>query len=101
MMQIGEKGTRLVCFSRKKATAIASTGILALLSGCERAPTFNIVGSFFPAWLFCVIAGITLAAVLHWVFTKIEIDKHIKPSILVYPCLAASFACALWLIIFS
>jgi hypothetical protein len=74
---------------------------LTLLAGCERAPTFSIVGSFFPAWLFCTIAGILLAWAAHWFFNRIQIEKYIHPSILVYPCIAAFFAFTLWLVIFS
>ena len=74
---------------------------LVLLAGCERAPTFSIVGSFFPAWLFCTIAGILLAWGAHWLFARIQIDKYIQPAIIVYPCIAAFFAFTLWLGIFS
>lgn len=80
---------------------IAGIGMLLLLGGCERAPSFNILGSFFPAWLFCIVAGIIFAAVAYWLFARVKIDKEIKPTILVYPCLAASFAFTLWLVFFS
>ena len=74
---------------------------LALIAGCERAPTFSIVGSFFPAWLFCIFAGILLAWGAHWLFARIQIDKYIQPTIIVYPCIAAFSAFTLWLVIFS
>lgn len=82
-------------------TLTATMGAGALLSGCQRAPTFSILGSFFPAWLFCIVAGILLAWAAHWFFARLELDKHIKPAILVYPCLAAFCAFTLWLAIFS
>lgn len=79
---------------------IAVVGTLLWLSGCSRAPSFNILGSFFPAWLFCIVLGIALAALSYWVFAQLRIEKEVKPSILVYPCLAAFFAFTLWLILF-
>jgi len=82
-------------------TLTATMGALAPLAGCQRAPTFSILGSFFPAWLFCIVAGILLAWAAHWFFARLELDKHIKPAILVYPCLAAFCAFTLWLAIFS
>ena len=85
----------------KNPAIFAALGSLALLSGCERAPTFSILGSFFPAWLFCIIAGILITWGAHWFFTRLQIEQHIKPSILVYPCLAAFCAFTLWLVIFS
>ncbi|HTZ90518.1 MAG TPA: YtcA family lipoprotein [Alloacidobacterium sp.] len=95
------KRSRPVSLSQKSAALVASAGALALLGGCERAPTFSIVGSFFPAWLLCIVAGILLAWGAHWLFTRFEVDKNIQPAILVYPCLAAFFAFTLWLVIFS
>ncbi|MGC1293706.1 MAG: YtcA family lipoprotein [Alloacidobacterium sp.] len=90
-----------MAFSEKKVAVFSALGSLALLSGCQRAPTFSILGSFFPAWLFCIIAGILLAWGAHWLFSRLQIDKHIQPAILVYPCLAAFCAFTLWLVIFS
>jgi hypothetical protein len=103
MEKIGmkKKGNRLVALSQKRAVMIAATGTLALLSGCQRAPTFSILGSFFPAWLFCIIAGILLAWGAHWLFARLGVDKHIQPTILVYPSLAAFFAFTLWLATFN
>jgi YtcA family len=95
------KGSRLVALSEKNIAVLSALGSLALLSGCQRAPTFSILGSFFPAWLFCIIAGILLAWGAHWLFSRLQIDKHIQPAILVYPCLAGFCAFTLWLVIFS
>jgi hypothetical protein len=95
------KGSRLVALSEKNIAVLSALGSLALLSGCQRAPTFSILGSFFPAWLFCIIAGILLAWGAHWLFSRVQIDKHIQPAILVYPCLAGFCAFTLWLVIFS
>jgi len=59
------------------------------------------MGSFFPAWLFCIFAGILLATGIHWLFVRMELAKEIVWTIVVYPCLAAFFAFSLWLIFFS
>jgi YtcA family len=70
-----------------------------LLSGCTRAPTFDIAGSLFPAWLVCLAIGISLAAISHWLLSRKKIS--IALPVLVYPCLAALFTFLLWLIFFS
>ena len=72
---------------------------IGLLSGCSRAPTFDIVGSFFPAWLVCLIAGIFLASFAHWLLSRLKITLLVP--ILVYPSLAALFTFLLWLAFFS
>lgn len=71
------------------------------LAGCRRAPTFNILGSYFPSWLLCLFAGILLAGVANRLFAHFGIDKEILWPVVVYPCLSLLFACALWLILFS
>jgi hypothetical protein len=86
---------------RKLTAPLAALGALGVLAGCGRAPSFNILGSFFPAWLICMVVGILLAAVVHWLLARFKFDKEIAWAILVYPCLAAFFAFTLWLVFFS
>jgi hypothetical protein len=89
-----------VQLSRKTAASLAALTSVGA-TGCGRAPSFNILGSFFPAWLICMVAGIVLAAVAHGVLTHYKLAKEISWTILVYPCLAAFFAFTLWLVFFS
>ena len=72
---------------------------IGLLSGCSRAPTFDIVGSFFPAWLVCLFLGILLAVLARWLLVRLKVA--IVLPILVYPSLAALCTFLLWLIFFS
>jgi hypothetical protein len=86
---------------KQSAVSVIALAGLGLLAGCGRAPSFNILGSFFPAWLICMIVGIILAALAHWILKAINREKLIHWGIIVYPCLAAFFAFTLWLIFFS
>jgi hypothetical protein len=73
-----------------------------MASGCSRAPTFNILGSFFPAWIMCGVVGILLASLARLFFVRIKLeDQLLAPLILVYPCLTALFTFTLWLVFFS
>jgi hypothetical protein len=87
--------------SRRTMTLLAVLGGLSALAGCARAPSFNIVGSFFPAWLICMVVGIVLATIARWVLAYYKLDKEIVWTIVVYPCLAGFFAFTLWLVFFS
>lgn len=87
--------------SQRTMASFATLGSVGALTGCGRAPSFNILGSFFPAWLICIGAGIVLAAIANWVLRRYKLDKEIVWTILVYPCLAAFFAFTLWLVFFS
>jgi YtcA family len=83
----------------------AATGTLPLAMlwsmGCSRAPTFNILGSFFPAWILCGVIGIILTAIVRYVFVRTKFERELSPLILVYPCLAALFTFTMWLIFFN
>lgn len=69
-----------------------------LLTGCSRAPSVDILGSFFPAWLLCLILAVLLATFIRLMLLRIRV-KVVLP-ILVYPSLAALLTFALWLIFF-
>ena len=81
--------------------AAASSAVTLLLAGCSRAPSFNLLGSFFPAWILCGVIGILLAVAVRLFFVRIKLEPQLKPLILVYPCLAAFFTFTLWLLFFS
>ncbi len=72
-----------------------------MATGCSRAPTFNILGSFFPAWILCGVLGILLAVVVRIVFVRLDFEKELSPLILVYPCLALFFTFTIWLLFYS
>lgn len=75
--------------------------VAAQLAGCRLAPTFNILGSFFPSWLICLFAGIIVAVIANRLFARFALDKEILWPVVVYPCIALLFACTIWLIFFS
>jgi YtcA family len=83
------------------AAAAASSAAMLLVAGCSRAPSFNLLGSFFPAWILCGVIGILLAVAVRLFFVRIKLEQQLKPLILVYPCLAAFFTFTLWLLFFS
>jgi hypothetical protein len=72
-----------------------------LLSGCDRAPSFNVLGSYFPAWLVCILAGIAGASLVSLSLAKIQMEYLMRWTIVVYPCLSGSIAFTLWLLLFS
>ena len=69
-----------------------------LLAGCSRAPSVDILGSFFPAWLLCLILAILLTALVRLALSRFHMKLALP--ILVYPSLAALLSFALWLIFF-
>jgi hypothetical protein len=86
----------------KRGAPVAVAWLTMLfVNGCSRAPTFNILGSFFPSWILCGVIGLLLTVAVRLVFVKIKFEQEIAPLILVYPCLAAFFTFTIWLVFFS
>ena len=71
--------------------------LLILLTSCGRAPSYDILGSFFPGWLICLGVAILLTAVSQWLLSRYV---EISWPVLVYPSLTAVFAFGLWLALF-
>ena len=64
-------------------------------SGCSRAPSFDILGSFFPAWLVCLAAALLLTVLARWLLSLARVELALP--ILTYPSLTAVFTFSLWL----
>ena len=77
------------------ATAAA---VFTLLSGCSSAPSRNILGSYFPSWMICVLVAICLTIVVRVVLAKVGIEDELPAPILVYLSVTLAFTFALWLL---
>jgi hypothetical protein len=86
---------------RMPLVRVAAMGGWCALTGCSRAPSFNIMGSFFPSWILCGVLGILLTAGARFLFVHYKFEQELSPLILIYPCLAAFFTFTIWLICFS
>jgi uncharacterized membrane protein YeaQ/YmgE (transglycosylase-associated protein family) len=86
---------------KRLAINVAVTSLLVVATGCMRSPDFNILGSYFPAWIFCIVAGIIAAALARLVFRRFNFEHQLRPLALIYSCLACFFACTLWLLFFN
>ena len=84
---------------RAASGALLPLGLLPV-AGCQQAPSFNILGSFFPAWLLCVTLGILLAAGTRFLLLAVHLEEALSPPIVMYPCLTALFTFGLWLLFF-
>lgn len=70
-------------------------------SGCSRAPSIEVIGSFFPAWMFCIIGALVLAGLMRMALLRWELEPKLGPLVVFYPCLTVAITCLLWLILFS
>jgi zinc transporter ZupT len=83
------------------ALTVACAAPIISVTGCSRVPTFDILGSFFPAWILCGVAGVLLTVGMRVLFVRMKFEEELSPLALIYPCLAAFFTFSVWLLFFS
>ncbi|HEY4358152.1 MAG TPA: YtcA family lipoprotein [Acidobacteriaceae bacterium] len=79
---------------------IFTPAILLLCTGCGRAPSVDVLGSFFPVWMVCLILAIIFASIVRVVLLRFKFEQEVGPVALFYPALVILFSCLLWLIFF-
>ncbi len=70
------------------------------MAGCGRAPSVDVLGSFFPVWMFCLSIAIVLTFVVRFILLRSRLDSQVGPVALFYPCLVTLFTSVLWLVFF-
>jgi hypothetical protein len=65
----------------------------------SRSPSFQIAGSYFPAWLIAIVVGIILMIVVRVLIARAGLAQFIRPPALVYLSMALAFTLVIWLIL--
>ena len=64
------------------------------------APMQNIMGSFFPSWMLCAIAGIVVMVAVRQALVVLHVHENLPVSLLTYLAVALIIACVIWLVFF-
>lgn len=64
------------------------------------APSLNILGAFFPGWLFCMIFGLIAMLIIRWLLVLFKVDHALKPRLLFYLSLMVLFSLLFWIFVF-
>jgi hypothetical protein len=75
--------------------------LLAGCAGADRSPTIEFSGSYFPAWMICIVCGLVLTSLARLLLIRLKLDSHLWPAPLVYFCLIAIFTILVWLLLFN
>lgn len=68
------------------------------LASCSRAPSVDILGSFFPAWLLCLTISLVLTAFVQLLLSRLRMRAAYP--VLFFPSLTILLTLALWLVFF-
>jgi len=79
---------------RGVVTAVLPLGV----SACD--PVVNVFGSYFPAWVVCMVAGIALTLLLRPLLVALRLESHLGPLVLIYPSLGLLLTMLTWLVFF-
>jgi hypothetical protein len=66
-----------------------------------RSPTLDFLGSYFPAWMLCAVAGVVTAVVTRQVLAVVGIGEYVVAPLLTYAGLALSATWLIWLLFFG
>lgn len=76
------------------------TALCLLCAGCNHAPSIDVIGSFFPVWMLCLIVSIILTFAVRYLLVRYQLETEVGPVALFYPSVVVLFTCLLWLIFF-
>ena len=63
--------------------------------------TVDILGSYFPAWMVCIVSGLTLTLIAHWIVQVRNLRSYVGPAPLIYSCLMIIFTFATWILFYQ
>jgi hypothetical protein len=67
----------------------------------HHSPTVDILGSYFPAWMVCIISGLTLTLIANWIVQVGNLKPYIGPAPLIYSSLMIIFTFATWILFYQ
>src|ERR1700732_1928505 len=82
----------------------AALVVFAFLAGrifSHQSPTVDVLGSYFPAWMVCILSGLALTFVAHWIVQVGKLEPYIGPAPLIYSCLMIIFTFATWIFFYQ
>jgi hypothetical protein len=79
-------------------TAFFVSVALVGLTACSSSPSRNILGSYFPSWMICALAGSCATIAVRVLLVKLSIDQELPVPIVVYLAFTIAFTFAFWLV---
>jgi hypothetical protein len=77
--------------------------VSVLLNGCSAAgaPSFELFGAFFPAWLFCGLIGLVASGAARGLFVATGLSHLLPYQPFVHVAIGVISACLAWLLWFG
>jgi hypothetical protein len=62
------------------------------------AQTRNVLGAYFPSWMFCALLALAATALVRWLVVRAGVDRSLPAPVLVYTALIVAFSLGGWLL---
>ena len=75
-----------------------------IFTGCSaggHSPTIDILGSYFPAWIICIVLGLALTLITRQILIGLKLNTRLHPAPLVYISMLIFYTLILWLMFFK
>jgi hypothetical protein len=63
--------------------------------------TVDVLGSYFPAWMVCILSGLALTLITHWLVQVGNLDRYLGPAPLICSSLMIIFTFATWILFYQ
>ena len=73
---------------------------VGLLTGCSLSPSIPVIGTYYPSWLFCIIASVILTMMTRKIASRRQWKVQPNFPAVIYTALFALYAMLFWLIFF-
>lgn len=74
---------------------------VAVRISSHHSPTIDVLGSYFPAWMVCILSGLALTLIAHWIVQVGNLKPYIGPAPLIYSSLMIIFTFATWILFYQ
>jgi len=81
--------------------AVVVLWFVAVRISSHHSLTVDILGSYFPAWMVCIVSGLTLTLIAHWIVQVRNLKSYVGPAPLIYSCLMIIFTFATWILFYQ
>ena len=95
------KTTRIILRLAGAGLALITVFFLVAQMLSHHSPTVDILGSYFPAWMICIVSGLTLTLIAHWIVQVGGLKPYLGPAPLIYSCLMIIFTFATWIVFYK
>jgi hypothetical protein len=86
---------------KRRGTTNLLLPAIFLLGGCAHSPTVDVLGSYFPAWMLCIIVGLVSTLIVRLLLIGVGIYAHLRLKPVIFSCTAIFFTLAVWLVFFN